>query len=445
MQQCVETAGVGQYPESAAAELSPERLERFFVKKGDNFVIKNDLRQCIVFARHNLLADPPFTRMDLVACRNTFIYFKSAAQERALRYPAVRHQPRAARCCSAPASRWRPSPKACRRSTPSTSCSGGQGRDESLPLLERKGRSSYHADPGHEKHDPTGEKGRRRHERQQRGGSAGTAALLAMYTPPAIVVNHNHEADAPLWRREYLPASPPGCRQPGNQPPAAGFIDSGCGSAALQGGAGSLFHRLRPDRCDAAERRVAQPCACPRIRCATESEERLALLCFETRLPGTRTSKSGVGRCRCRNHGPRQHSRTRTGRHPREPAGHHRGAGNLQRGTAGHQRRAHGLQRGTAKLERGTAVGQRRDEHGQLRVPGKDAGPESRQRRPRQHGQGRGRGHHLPGRQSCTSPASAPMPPRFSSCGNWMSAGPSAISPISSAIPTCWRTCGRPC
>jgi two-component system CheB/CheR fusion protein len=51
-QQCVETAGVGQYPESAAAELSPERLERFFVKKGDNFVIKNDLRQCIVFARH---------------------------------------------------------------------------------------------------------------------------------------------------------------------------------------------------------------------------------------------------------------------------------------------------------------------------------------------------------------------------------------------------------
>ena len=84
-QQCIETAGIGQYPESAALELSPDRLERFFVKNGDRFVVKNELRQCIVFARHNLLADPPFTKMDLVVCRNTLIYFKAAAQERALR------------------------------------------------------------------------------------------------------------------------------------------------------------------------------------------------------------------------------------------------------------------------------------------------------------------------------------------------------------------------
>ncbi len=84
-QQCVESAGQGQYPESAAAELSSERLERFFVRRGDTFVVKNELRQCIVFARHNLLVDPPFTKMDLVVCRNTLIYFKSAAQERALR------------------------------------------------------------------------------------------------------------------------------------------------------------------------------------------------------------------------------------------------------------------------------------------------------------------------------------------------------------------------
>ncbi|KAA6182406.1 PAS domain-containing protein [Thiohalocapsa marina] len=84
-QQCVEAAGIGQYPESAAAELSPERLERFFAKKDDRFVVRNELRQCIVFARHNLLSDPPFTRMDLVVCRNTLIYFNSAAQGHALR------------------------------------------------------------------------------------------------------------------------------------------------------------------------------------------------------------------------------------------------------------------------------------------------------------------------------------------------------------------------
>ncbi len=84
-QQNIETAGAGTYPESIAAEVSPQQLERFFVKKGTSFVVKNELRQCIVFARHNLLTDPPFTRMDLVMCRNVLIYFRAQAQERALK------------------------------------------------------------------------------------------------------------------------------------------------------------------------------------------------------------------------------------------------------------------------------------------------------------------------------------------------------------------------
>lgn len=81
----IETAAAGTYPESIMAEVSPQQLERFFVKKGNNFVVKNELRQCIVFARHNLLSDPPFTKMDLVTCRNVLIYFRNAAQERVLR------------------------------------------------------------------------------------------------------------------------------------------------------------------------------------------------------------------------------------------------------------------------------------------------------------------------------------------------------------------------
>lgn len=83
-QSSIDFAGAGQYPESAASELSSERLARFFIKKGESFAVKNELRQCIIFARHNLLSDPPFTRMDLVVCRNTLIYFKSGAQERVL-------------------------------------------------------------------------------------------------------------------------------------------------------------------------------------------------------------------------------------------------------------------------------------------------------------------------------------------------------------------------
>jgi two-component system CheB/CheR fusion protein len=81
----IETAAAGAYPESIVAEIGAQQIERFFVKKGSHFVVKNELRQCIVFARHNLLADPPFTKMDLVLCRNTLIYFRNPAQERVLR------------------------------------------------------------------------------------------------------------------------------------------------------------------------------------------------------------------------------------------------------------------------------------------------------------------------------------------------------------------------
>lgn len=80
----IDFASAGRYPESAAAELSPERLERFFNANNGQYSVKPELRQCIVFARHNLLTDPPFTRMDLVSCRNLLIYFTAEAQKRAL-------------------------------------------------------------------------------------------------------------------------------------------------------------------------------------------------------------------------------------------------------------------------------------------------------------------------------------------------------------------------
>ncbi|QIK39052.1 PAS domain-containing protein [Caldichromatium japonicum] len=83
--QNIEIAGAGVFTEAITAEVSPERLEQFFIKRGNHFVVKTEIRQSIVFARHNLLEDPPFTRMDLVSCRNLLIYFRPEAQERALR------------------------------------------------------------------------------------------------------------------------------------------------------------------------------------------------------------------------------------------------------------------------------------------------------------------------------------------------------------------------
>ncbi len=83
-QQHIDVASAGIYSEGIVNELSPERLERFFNRNGTQFVVKNDIRQHIVFAKHNILEDPPFTRMNLVSCRNTLIYFENYAQEKAL-------------------------------------------------------------------------------------------------------------------------------------------------------------------------------------------------------------------------------------------------------------------------------------------------------------------------------------------------------------------------
>jgi two-component system CheB/CheR fusion protein len=80
----IDIASAGIYSEAIANELSPERLERFFKHTGNQYVVKNEIRQNIVFARHNILEDPPFTRMNLVSCRNVLIYFDNTAQEKAL-------------------------------------------------------------------------------------------------------------------------------------------------------------------------------------------------------------------------------------------------------------------------------------------------------------------------------------------------------------------------
>jgi len=80
----IDIASAGVYAEAIANELSPERLERFFKHAGDQFVVKTEIRPNIVFARHNILEDPPFTRMNLVTCRNVLIYFDTNAQEKAL-------------------------------------------------------------------------------------------------------------------------------------------------------------------------------------------------------------------------------------------------------------------------------------------------------------------------------------------------------------------------
>ncbi|WP_290869972.1 chemotaxis protein CheB [Aquabacterium sp.] len=84
-QRFLDVAAAGSYPESIEAEVSPERVARFFNRKDGRLVIKPDVRFLIVFARHNALSDPPFTRLNLVSCRNMLIYLRPPAQETVLR------------------------------------------------------------------------------------------------------------------------------------------------------------------------------------------------------------------------------------------------------------------------------------------------------------------------------------------------------------------------
>jgi two-component system CheB/CheR fusion protein len=78
-------AGTGVYPESIAADLTPKLLGKYFYRKGDNYQIARNIREMVVFAQHNLVKDPPFTKIDLISCRNLLIYLQPVLQEKAMR------------------------------------------------------------------------------------------------------------------------------------------------------------------------------------------------------------------------------------------------------------------------------------------------------------------------------------------------------------------------
>ncbi len=80
----LEKARAGVYPDSIEAEVSAERLQRFFVREGHSYRIQKSVRDLCVFARQNITVDPPFSRVDLVACRNVLIYMSTALQDRLL-------------------------------------------------------------------------------------------------------------------------------------------------------------------------------------------------------------------------------------------------------------------------------------------------------------------------------------------------------------------------
>ena len=82
--EAIRKARNGFYTAAETADVSPERLRGYFIREQDGYRVRPELRELVLFARHNLLKDPPFSHLDLISCRNVLIYLNRTAQERAM-------------------------------------------------------------------------------------------------------------------------------------------------------------------------------------------------------------------------------------------------------------------------------------------------------------------------------------------------------------------------
>ena len=78
----IAVARTGSYPPNIVQDVQPARLRRYFVKEGGSYRVKKEIREMVVFAVQNVIKDPPFTKLDLVSCRNLMIYLEPELQSR---------------------------------------------------------------------------------------------------------------------------------------------------------------------------------------------------------------------------------------------------------------------------------------------------------------------------------------------------------------------------
>ncbi|MDO8990417.1 MAG: chemotaxis protein CheB [Sideroxyarcus sp.] len=80
----IAVARAGIYPPNIAQDVTPERLRRFFIKEDAGYRVKKEIREMVVFATQNIIKDPPFTKLDLLSCRNLMIYLEPELQNRVI-------------------------------------------------------------------------------------------------------------------------------------------------------------------------------------------------------------------------------------------------------------------------------------------------------------------------------------------------------------------------
>src|SRR5262249_60923891 len=80
----MDVARAGAYPESIAGDVTEGRLDRFFTKEDTGYRIRKEIREMVIFAKQDVIAEPPFTKLDMLSCRNVLIYMSAHLQKQLL-------------------------------------------------------------------------------------------------------------------------------------------------------------------------------------------------------------------------------------------------------------------------------------------------------------------------------------------------------------------------
>src|SRR5690606_38732572 len=82
--EAIEQARQGRYSLNIAADVSPERLQRFFIQEEESYQVGEQIRGMVVFAVQSVIKDPPFSKVDLISCRNLLIYLEPTLQKKVM-------------------------------------------------------------------------------------------------------------------------------------------------------------------------------------------------------------------------------------------------------------------------------------------------------------------------------------------------------------------------
>jgi two-component system CheB/CheR fusion protein len=183
-EQAIAVARTGLYPEAIGIDVSPERLQRFFTSEPGHFRVRKELRNLVLFAPHNVLRDPPFSRLDLISCRNLLIYIDRIMQAQILQLFHFTLRPERFLMLGVSESTdgvphlFLPIDKVQRlfqrRTTPSTAA-----LVPSLPLLNPSYRQALRGIPGGDTLPPSFEE-------------LATQALIH-YAPPGLIINEEYD------------------------------------------------------------------------------------------------------------------------------------------------------------------------------------------------------------------------------------------------------------